>query len=367
MRKKVINIITALIMMAILLFLGVATIFRKTGSVSYQENRKLTQLPEITLSSLMDGTYIKGVQSCFADYFAGRSYWNSANAVIDAKLCESIVNGVYITDGMMLAVPENKENSAKQTAEKINAFCEDYDGAVYVATVPSSAGVYSEKLPDYCDRDYEKKLIDELYASLDSGIRKIDAYNILKMLNENYIYYRNDSKWTGYGAYCVYRTVIQKLGFMPSAYDKYTIRHVSADFRGNLYNRTQYTDIKADMLDIYKIEDGAEILSCTAYDNEENSYEKELYDMSKVDTNDMYKLYMGYELPYVKIKTSVNNERKLLVIKDSYADCFIPFLAEHYSEIAVIAPEYAEDTYADIIDIQEYEQTLFLFGIESVF
>ncbi len=366
MRKKVINIITAVILMAILLFSGIATLFRKTGDVSYQENRRLARLPEISVSSLTDGEYIKGVQSCFADYFVGRSYWNSANAVIDVKLCESIVNGVFIADEMMLAVPEDKENSVQGTADKINNFCKDYDGAVYVAAVPSSAGVYSEKLPDYCDRDYEKKLIDELYASLDGSIRKIDAYNILKMLNENYIYYRNDSRWTGYGAYCVYRTVIQKLGFMPSAYDKYTIRHVSADFRGNLYNRTQYTDIKADMLDIYNIEGGAEILCCTAYDNEGNAYEKSLYDLSKVDTNDMYKLYMGYELPYVKIKTSVNNERKLLVIKDSYGDCFIPFLAEHYSEIAVISPEYADDISADIINIQEYEQTLFLFGIESV-
>jgi hypothetical protein len=208
--------------------------------------------------------------------------------------------------------------------------------------------------------------INELYGDLRENIREIDAYNILKMLNENYIYYRSDTKWTSYGAYCVYRTVIQKLGFSPTAYDKYTIDHVADDFSGNLYARTFYSDVKPDIIDIYRYPDGAEILSCTGYDNGMKSFSGELYDKSLLDSDDMYDMYLGEKRPLVRIRTTVNNERKLLVIKDSFADCFVPFLTQHYSEIDVIAPEYMKGSVKDFVDLADYEQILFLFGIDSM-
>jgi hypothetical protein len=80
----------------------------------------------------------------------------------------------------------------------------------------------------------------------------------------------------------------------------------------------------------------------------------------------MYSMYLGDTVPVMKIKTNVNNDRKLLVIKDSYGDCFIPFLLQHYGEIAVVSPDVLDKNISQAIDINEYGQTLFLFGIESL-
>ncbi len=267
---------------------------------------------------------------------------------------------------MLLDISEVSTESMEKLALSVNSFSSDYDGTVYFAAIPSSAGVYGEILPDYLTYNTEKNTIDSLYSLLDEEIRRIDAYNILKMLNDNYIYYRNDSKWTSYGAYCVYRTVIQKLGFLPIAYDKYTIEHVTADFRGDLYNKSQYTGTKADMLDIYTYDKGAKILSCSGYDINGNILPARLYDKNYIGSNDEYRLYLGEELPIVKVRTDVNNSKKLLVIKDDYANCFIPFLAQHYSEIAVVSASYADDIKEGLINIHDYEQTLFLFGINNV-
>ena len=186
------------------------------------------------------------------------------------------------------------------------------------------------------------------------------------MLNESYIYYRNDTKLTSYGAYYVYRTVIQKLGFQPSAYDKYTIKHITSDFRGNLYSRCLYNGTKSDIIDIYSYAGGAETTSCTAYKNNGVNYRKTLNDTDFLESGNMYRMYLGEEVPFIKIKTSVNNEKKLLLIKDSYADCFIQFLIQHYSEIAVISPEHMEKNINYFVDPNNYEQALFLFGIDSM-
>ncbi len=322
--------------------------------------------PEFTAEKLINGEYAKETEKLFTDNFALREKLISVKARLDSQICESISDGVYITDDMLLdsRVSEREENEL--TPELINGFAENYDGAVYLVAVPTSAGVYGDNLPEYLTYNTEKQQIDNLYGKLGANIRKIDAYNILKMLNENYIYYRSDSKWTSYGAFCVYRTVIQKLGFQPSAYDKYTIEHITDDFRGDLWQRTRYMRSKPDILDIYTYSDGAEVISCIGYDNNMEQHEASLYDKTAVNTNDMYRLYMGEEYPLTEIKTSVNNQKKLLLIKDDYANCFIPFLIQHYSEIAVVSPEHISGSLRDFLNPDDYEQTLFLFGIDSM-
>lgn len=365
--KKFKNTATAVLVLIFISAFLLLTVFRKTGNESYQENRILSSVPELSPSSLSDGSYTERLGSCFTDHFAGRSYWISVKAELEANIGESMVNGVYIADNMLLGISDNKDISWEECAAIVNDFADSYDGAVYFVAVPTSSGVYGDVLPEYLTYNTEKQQIDTLYSMFSENIRKIDAYNILKMLNGNYIYYRNDSKWTSYGAYCVYRTVIQKLGFLPVAYDKYTIEHISGEFRGDLYNKSQYTKIKADMIDIYTYNDGAKVISCTGYNNDGTSFEKTLYDKSYIDTNDMYRLYLGEDAPLVRIKTDVNNDRKLLVIKDGYADCFIPFLIQHYSEIAVITPECVNEGISGLIRKEDYAQTLFLFGIDGLY
>lgn len=364
--NRAFNRITAVIVFVFIVSFLVLTIFREKGSESYQENRKLAELPEFTFSAIMDGSYTDNLGEYFTDHFVGRSYWISASGIVNANMGEGIVNDVFVTEDMLLGLYETPVDSYNEFASDVNMYAENYDGTVYFAVIPTSAGVYNDRLPEYLSNNGEKQKIDTLYNSVDNSIRKIDAYNILKMLNDNYIYYRNDSKWTSYGAFCVYRTVIQKLGFLPSAYDKYTIEHVTGDFRGNLYNKSQYSEVKSDMLDVYTYRDGAEITECTGYNNDGTSYTKQLYDKSFISTNDMYNMYLGEDAPLVKIKTTVNNERKLLVIKDNYADCFIPFLIQHYSEIAVISPDCIESGISNFVNPDDYEQTLILFGIETL-
>ena len=235
-----------------------------------------------------------------------------------------------------------------------------------MVAVPTSSGVYRERLPEYLDDYRESQQISDFYDKLNKDIKRIDAYNILKMLNSNYIYYRSDTKWTSYGAYCVYRTVIQKLGFLPTTFDKYSIRHVTSDFRGNLYNRSLCTSVKPDIMDFYYCSGGAEVLSCTGVGKDKTIVSKRIYDEQQLESDYLYNAYLGESIPLLRIKTSVNNERKLLVIKDSYADCFIPFLTQHYSEIDVLSPELLDGSASDFVDFDKYEQTLFLFGIENL-
>lgn len=350
------NKISALIIFAFIILFSAMTIIKPESS----------EFPAITWENILNGKFGKQIVSYTAECFSGRDNWISAGARIESEICESIVNDVYITEDRLLATDVSSRGSTENTVNAVNGFVENYDGAVYFVAVPTSSGVYGDMLPPYLLSSTEKQQIDNMYLNLDSGIRKIDAYNILKMLSDNYIYYRSDSKWTSYGAFCVYRTVIQKLGFMPVSYDKYTIEHITDNYMGNLWSKTQYMESKPDLLDIYEYSGGAEITECTGLDNNGMIYPRSLYDRNAVESEDMYRLYLGEKLPLVRIKTSINNNKKLLVIGDDYASCFIPFLTQHYSEIAFVSPECMEKELNEFLNPDDYGQMLFLFGIDSL-
>ena len=339
------------------------TLIREKGEISFHENRRLAEMPEIL--DLKDGKYFEKLEKYFSDHFAFRSKLVNINSKTSLYIGEPIINGVYVSGGMMLNADKRNNITEWKSAEAINEYAEKSKGSVYVMAVPASDGIYIEKLPEYLRSITQKSQIDSFYASLNTGVKKIDAYNTLKMLNENYIYYRNDTKWTSYGAFCVYRTAIQKLGFLPVTYDKYKIEHAGVDFRGDLYNKTLYTDTKADMIDVYVCINGKEVVDVTAYDSSLKEMKMGLYHKEYLQTNDPYSFYLGGE-DVIKIKTDVGNDKKLLVIKDEYADCFIPFLTQHYSEIAVVSGKCRLSDYAEVINPDEYGQTLFLFGADNL-
>lgn len=357
--------ITAILVLATMSVMLILTVCGKKEEFSVSENRRLADFPKFSVSALADGSYGKQLGEYITDHFFGREKLVAARTRIESSMCEKIVDGIYVSGEMLLDAEISSRRISQKNIDSVNDFFRNYSGTVYFATVPTSSGVYGDMLPEYLMTNPEKKQIDVLYDGISDGVRKIDTYNILRMVNDNYIYYRNDPKLTSYGAYYVYRTIIQKLGFQPSSYDKYTIRHVTGDFRGELYNRCLYSGTKSDILDVYSYAGGAEVISCTAYRNNGITYHKTLNDENFLSGN-MYRMYLGDEEPFVRIKTSINNDRKLLLIKDSYADCFIQFLIQHYSEIAVISPENMEKPLSHFLNPDNYEQTLFLFGIDSM-
>ncbi len=358
--------ITAVLVLGVMILFGAFFVFGNKKDFSENENRELAETPDISLSDAVDGKFAKNTEKYFTDHFPFRDRFIAGSAKLSTLVSESIVNGVYVSGDRLLDVSAEERDATDKSAELINNFCKDHSSAAYFVCVPTSSGVYGDEIPPYYQKNIENRQITSLYNSLSADIRRIDAYNILKMLNENYIYYKNDNKWTTYGAYCVYKTVIQKLGFSPIPYSKYTVEHVDFDFRGNLYDITQYKDIDPDTIDIYKCLSSVKIKSCISYDNNGKRENLKLCDKERLDSAYKYDVYLGETKPYLNIKTTVNNNRKLLVIKDRFGDCFIPFLTQHYSEIAVVSPEELNVPLSSIVNVDSYEQTLFIMGINSM-
>lgn len=331
-------------------------------------NTGFSGFPRPTLQSLSNGAWGTQVEEFLEEEIGFHDSLFRLKAQIDLIFGEKSIRDVYITDEMLLEKLDSQDAaSIPQSAVMLNSFYEKYNIPTYFILVPSSSEIYENLLPLNAVKVNQHQLIRETYSAVSTGIRYVDAYNILSSLKEEYIYYRTDTHWTSYGAYAVYQSAIHKMGFTAIPYNRYVVSHVRTDFRGDLYENTLYSEIKPDVLDRYTYENGAKVVSVTAHyaDGTTEDRGTDLYDASCLNSGNMYHFYLGKPSVMLEIKTDLENDKRLLIYKDDFADCMIPFLLQHYSEICVVDLEESLGVSERLAEPAEFTQILFLSSMES--
>ncbi|MBR4092578.1 MAG: hypothetical protein IKK32_01750 [Oscillospiraceae bacterium] len=347
----------------VITILPIITIILPKKEFSEIENRVLSDAPKFSFSSVLDRSFMKDSESYFADHFVGRTEWIKAKTQMELLSGRREINGVYIDGERMVEKLDSPDyKTISKSISAINNFSETTGLKTYVMIVPTSAEIYSSSNPNI----NQKEEIDSIYSELSGeNIITLDAYNALNSNKEDYIYYRTDHHWTTLGAYYVYSTTIYDMGFTPISWDNYNIEHASSEFKGTLYSKTLYDGIKSDMIDIYYPVSGVDITSVDVYTGKRTENYESYYFRDFLETKDKYSVFGGQNQPVVNIKTNSYNENKLLVIKDSYANSYVPFLSQHYSEITMLDMRYIDVPYNEIVDIDDYDQVLFLYNYST--
>lgn len=333
------------------------------------ENRTLAKFPKLLISTIKDKSFMDGFEDYLSDHFILRINWIELKVDIELMLGKKEINNVYITDDMLIEkLEEPNYQEMNNSVSAINNLAERFTNPeFFVMIAPTSAGIYIDELPNNAPQINQKEqVIDYIYGSLSDRVSSIDVYNALYASKSEYIYYRNDHHWTSLGTYYAYNVAIQRLGFNPISYDKFNIEHTNNDFKGTFYSKTLYNGIKTDTIDIYTMDKSKGIQSMVVNDGSNETEFDTLYDRSYLDTKDKYGMFLSENNPIVTVKTNVDNEKKLLVIKDSYANSFVPFLSEHYSEITILDLRYIGVTSENIVNINDFNQVLFLYNASTI-
>lgn len=140
---------------------------------------------------------------------------------------------------------------------------------------------------------------------------------------------------------------------------------VTGDFNGKLTAVSRYEKGYREPIYIYAAkESGSDIEVVVDYGNEKERTAT-LYDSSKLDKKDKYAVFLGGDYGMVDIRTTADSTDRLLLVKDSYADCLIPFLTPYYREIIVVDPEYYAGNIQNIIEENNITSVLFLYGCNT--
>lgn len=365
--------IFARIFIGIIAVVVVLSIVMPDRTFSESENRSLQGFPTPTAQTILNGRFQESFQTYIDDQFPFRDLWAGMQAVISTAVGGIDSNGVYLgSDGYLIQDFQRPQHETATDAivEFVRA---NPDLPTYALIAPTAVSVLADKLPVTAVPDDQNAYLDEVDARLaDAGARVIDVRETFAEHKDEGLYYQSDHHWTTYGAYLAFRQACEVMGLNPDV-TPFEALEVADDFDGTLKSKSGYFFAPSDQIEVYLPSwEGAADDSIDGSADSEHNYlvtyvdeqriESSPYNVEALNQKDKYQVFMGGNHPVVRIETLADNHEVLLVIKDSYANCFVPFMAEEYSKVVVVDPRYYFDDIATLMKSEKVTQVLFLYN-----
>lgn len=354
--------IAGLVFFALIVLIMIIHLIVPDKELSVVENRTLQRAPELSLQGLGDGTFMDEFESYEADQFPARNLLRNIRVSVDRIGGNRLSNGIYLGKGSQLlelpAVPSPERLDRNSTAIRNYVKRHRESGMnTYMMLVPEAAEILGKKLPALADVTDLTPYYDKLSRLLGGDLTWIDVRETLTEHSDEKLYYLTDHHWTTQAAYYAFLTAAPFMEADTGA--SYKTYAVSNSFNGVLSGTSGFSRNVREEIDIMVPEEEPAILA--TYVSEQKKVPT-LYDSSKLEEKDQYQVFLGGNSPVIDIKTSTMNKKHLLVIKDSYANCFIPFLSTSYAEIVVVDPRYYAGSIEDVVSQYHITDTLFLYS-----
>jgi hypothetical protein len=325
---------TILLLSSIILILTVSDFIQGDRLFSETENRVLASKPEFTAEALFKGNYTQDFETYVTDQFVSRDKWIGIKTYMDMFLQKKEIGGVYLgADGYLIEqhLPEDypKEQVDKKL-ELLEQLVERWDAKVML--VPTADNILTDKLPAYALYYDEAHLLEQVKERIGQE-NYVDVYAILQEHGQEEIYYRTDHHWTSLGAYYGYLAWAQEgqsLYYAPE-----DLEVAADDFLGTLHSKVNL-DMPGESI-LYFPKTMSDSVKVT-YDLQRVT--DSCYEKSHLTTKNKYAFFLDDNHAFIEIETDCRNGKVLYVIKDSYANCFIPMLTPYYQKIYVMDLRY---------------------------
>lgn len=354
MNNKLKNIIISISFIFVLVGFMVSNIFLVDKEISYEERRKLLQLPKFTVEKLINGEYFQDMEKYFLDQFTLRENFRKIKAFINREVFkEKDNNNIYIIDDSIYKIEYPlKESSIYNSATLYNKISSKYfkNSKVYYTIVPDKNYFVPED-KGYLSLDYEK-LIDIMKKNT-KDMKYIDIIKDLKISD----YYHTDLHWKQENLIPVAQNLITEM--KNKVYnEKYEEKKFNS-FYGSYYGQAA-TNINPDKL-IYLNNEIIE--ECKVYDFEKQKYIK-VYDDKDFENVDSYDVYLGGAKPLLSIENPNNKSGKeLYIFRDSFGSSLSPLLINEYSKIILVDLRYINSTeFEKYIQPKENSDVLFMYN-----
>jgi len=243
---------------------------------------------------------------------------------------------------------------------------------VYEAIIPTSMDLmlpedFFKSNPNI-NTSNQKKAIEYFNSSFASNdnIKVLSLYDTLNLYTDEYIFFRTDHHWTALGAYYAYREFCEVKGITPLALTDYTTKDIPG-FLGSFYSDSEKNPAIAanpDTVTLYFPPCETEMV-ITPRSGEDFTWPL-VMDVSDYDQGMKYMAFAGGDNPYTKITNKdLNDGSACVVIKESFGNAFIPFLAPHYQNIYVVDYRYYGGSVPELVAQTNSTDVLILNNISA--
>ena len=295
--KKLYTVLLALVLGAAAL-IGMWSLVDVDATESVRENRRLAEKPKMTLSALLDGSYVSELETYYSDTFPGREALLSANGVLNQfytfsageesnmlvidhtnnmgeggqamtpvepvapvepdvpQQAEETVEepvpeepnyddmevtnlgAIVIIGDRAMEIPTATESIIESYAEAVNnIYGAVKDNARVISLVTPNSGQFYSPTDMHTGVHDQRAMIDLCYRGMDSEVLTVDAYAKLEKHKSEYLYFRTDHHWTQLGAYYAYTAFCESVGLQAVELDAFETGSYDR-FLGTMYSNT---------------------------------------------------------------------------------------------------------------------------------
>ena len=303
--------------------------------LSEAERRPLAQMPEITVDSVLSGKFMSDFTDYSLDQFPLRdSFRRVKSAFHYYVLGQKDNNGIYLSHGSAAKQEYPlKESSVAHALERFrfvyDTYLADSGSNIVFAPVPDK-NYYLAEGAGQLSLDYEA-----LLETLREGMPWASHVDLTAHLAAE-DYYRTDTHWrqenllTAAGALC------EGLGVAAPKQEDYTVTELERPFYGVYYGQAALP-MEADTIRLLE----SDLLgSCTVYDYESGKTTS-VYDLSKLESKDLYDVYLSGARALLTIENpNADTDKELILFRDSFGSAMAPLLIADYARVTLVDLRY---------------------------
>ena len=357
--KKIHDVILIFVFSLAVFLMPFLFVFSEKDGVSYSERRALKSLPELTADKLFAGAYSEELGSYLADNLPAREKLRKIKAffhtgVLGVKENDSIA----VVDGCAAKIIK------KISAASLSNVVAKWRGVYYRHIAGKNVRGYISVIPDKSyffarDLGYPSSKCESAVASVCAALpelKYIDVFPCVCLSD----YYKTDTHIAQEKAGNIISALLSEMGANESDVT-HTVRK-SCDFYG-VYRGQAALPLEADELNYVT---SAVIDNCTVFDHDSGEYIP-MYDLKAAHGRDGYEMFLGGSVGIAVIENAAaENDRRLVVFRDSFGSALCPLLAEGYKSVTAIDLRYSSDDEIDkAVDFDGCD-VLFLYSVHTL-
>lgn len=345
---------------------AIATVLKPSNERSETENRLLEQKPVLTWTALISGKFSEDYEAYLSDQFVVRDGWISLKTAFERAALRQEAEDVYFARDNYLIEKHTgvfTAETAERNIQTLSAFftnlSKSMDPAHLTAmVVPNAVDILRDKLPPFADPYDEEIYLQKIAGALPEGVW-FDSSSVLRQHSGEEIYYRTDHHWKTLSAYYTFEAWAGEKGLAGDSAFSFRPVTVTDSFEGTIASRLGIVG-RADSIERFDPEIPFDYYLIY---NQSDDIRNTVYQDSFLERKDKYAYFYGGNFGLIQAKMPEHETgRKLLVIKDSYAHCFVPFTYALFDQVDMLDTRYYNASISALIGQENYTDILFLFN-----
>ena len=353
MSDKIKNIVISVGFSLMLVVILILNLISKDKDISVSERRKLTSFPKITVNSLFNGTVSTEFDKYVVDQFIYRDNIRENKVKLDLIIKNNYHDVYKYNDYLIKMEYPLNDGSVNNIVKIINNISDKYldSSNKYFVMVPDKNYFVNN---GNLKIDYDK-LSKMMIQGLDD-IKYIDIFDSLSLED----YYYSDSHFKQENIIDTSNVILGGMGINVRDIS-YNIDNIGM-FRG-VYSYQVPIKIKEDYI---RVLSNNYIDNVIVYDNL-NNIDINVYDNSKLNSYDLYDVYLGGAKGLITINNNlIDSDKELVVFRDSFGSSLIPLFISYYKKIVVIDTRYISSSIlSDYVDFKG-QDVLFLYSVSTI-